>query len=313
MTIKFWGCRGSIPTPLTPSVLKAKISSIIQRIQPKDIRSPEDRERFMANLPSELFSTVGGNTTSFEVRSDNDDLFIVDGGTGIRELGKTLTQPGEVGLDLHIFLTHFHWDHLQGLPFFAPFFNPKNKITFYSPVKDFKKHIIEQMAQPYFPVPFSIFPAQTEFVELSSGPLQIGETMISWKAVNHPGGCFSYRFEENNKVVIFSTDTELTTKDFEKTPIQLAFYEGADTLILDAQYTLGEAVEKFNWGHTSYSLAVDFALEYKISQLFLFHHEPNYDDYKLEEILRAARWYHCHSGGTDLDVQLAREGEEFVI
>jgi hypothetical protein len=103
MTIKFWGCRGSIPTPLTPSVLKAKISSIIQRIQPKDIRSPEDRERFMANLPSELFSTVGGNTTSFEVRSDNDDLFIVDGGTGIRELGKTLTQPGEVGLDLHIF------------------------------------------------------------------------------------------------------------------------------------------------------------------------------------------------------------------
>jgi phosphoribosyl 1,2-cyclic phosphodiesterase len=86
------------------------------------------------------------------------------------------------------------------------------------------------MAQPYFPVPFSIFPAQTEFVELSSGPLQIGETMISWKAVNHPGGCFSYRFEENNKVVIFSTDTELTTKDFEKPQYSSLFTKGLTPL-----------------------------------------------------------------------------------
>jgi len=217
MTIKFWGTRGSIPTPLLPDVLKAKISSIVQRIQPKDLTSPESREVFLADLPPELFSTVGGNTTCFEVRNDADDLLIIDGGTGVRELGKTLANPGEKGLNIHLFF------NLQGLPFFLPFFNPKNKIIFYSPVKDFKNYLIQQMEQPYFPVPFSIFPCQMEFIELKQGPLKIGNTLISWKEVNHPGGCYSYRFEENEKIVIFSSDTELTTKDFEKTTMNKAF------------------------------------------------------------------------------------------
>lgn len=312
MTIKFWGVRGSLPCPITPSQYKDKLSSVIQRIQPKDIESPMARERFLANLPEDLFGMIGGNTTCFEVRNGDNDLIIVDGGTGIRELGLNLKYPKETGISIHIFFTHFHWDHLQGLPFFLPFFNPKNTINFYSPCKGFENYIRGQMEAPYFPVPLSIFPAQVNFIELDGKPLKFGDLKVSYKEVNHPGGCYSYKFLEGGKSVIFSTDTELKTSDFIRTESNMEYFDNADAIILDAQYTLGEAVEKINWGHTSYSLAVDFALEYKIRRLYLIHHEPNYSDHKIEEIGRLADWYSEHHINKDLEILIAKEEMEAV-
>lgn len=310
----FWGVRGSIPTPMTPEEYKRRLAAMLQQVRPQDLASPQSREKFLQSLPAELYHYSGGNTTCFSVEPQEGDLLVVDGGTGLRELGQHLMKTRKAGYTLHLFFTHFHWDHLQGIPFFAPFFQPQNKIVFYSPVEGFEEVIRGQMREPYFPVPLNIFPAAMEFVTLKEGPLHFGTVRVDWKEVNHPGGCYSYRFEENGRAVIFSTDTELKSSDFLKTPRNKTYFQDAEILILDAQYTLGEAIDKLNWGHTAYSLAVDFALEYGVKTLYLFHHEPNYSDNQLQEIERLAQWYRNHYEGTgQLIIRLAREGLELSL
>lgn len=307
MKIHFWGTRGSIPTPLTPQLLKSKISSILQRIQPSDLLSPESKELFLAGLPPEIFGHVGGNTTCVQVEDNGEDI-IIDAGTGIRELGNEYILDYPEGKVYHLLLTHFHWDHIQGLPFFQPLFSSNNTIYFYSPIPGFEIFLREQMREPYFPVSFSVFSAKIHFIELKSSSFAIGRISIQWRFVNHPGNCVSYRFDNGQKKFVFSTDTELRVSDFVKTEENLKFYSGIDCLVMDAQYTLGESFEKTNWGHTSYSLDVDFAHDYGIKKLVLFHHEPNYNDQKVEEIGRLAQWYSDHKKKGILKVTLAREG-----
>jgi phosphoribosyl 1,2-cyclic phosphodiesterase len=309
VTFRFWGARGSVPSPLTPSAVKSKISAIVQRLRASDLESPESRERFLAGLPPDLFGHIGGNTTCFEVRADTgSDVFAVDAGTGLIELGRYYEAANSAGLHYHILLTHFHWDHIQGLPFFSALNNPKNKVTLYSPVSGFERYLHDQMRSPFFPVPLSIFPAKLEFVELGYQPLVWGSFSLSWKTVNHPGSCVCYRFEHESKTLVFSTDTELRTADFVKTPETLAFYHKLDVLIMDAQYTLGESIEKADWGHSSSGLAVDFALDFQVKTLYLFHHEPTNGDSRIEEIGRLAQWYSDHKKSGELLVRLAREG-----
>jgi phosphoribosyl 1,2-cyclic phosphodiesterase len=306
---RFWGVRGSLPCPLSPEALKAKISSVIQRVRPEDLTGPDARERFLAGLPPELFGLIGGNSTCLEVESDEREVLIVDGGTGIRDLGRA-HETDRSGKHYHIFMTHFHWDHIQGFPFFAGFFNPRNRVTIYSPEAFCEDAIRRQMQDPYFPVPLSVLPAKLSFVTLGTEPLVVGGTKVEWKAVNHPGGCWSYRFERAGKTLVFSTDTELRVEDFERTDANLAFFGGTDVLVLDAQYTLDEAIERPDWGHSSSSMAVEFSLAFGVKTLYLFHHEPNHDDAKIEEIGRLAQWYADHKRPGVLEVVVAREGRE---
>ena len=127
-------------------------------------------------------------------------------------------------------------------------------------------------------------------------------------------GSFAYKITQNNHSVIYSTDTELRQKDFQRTDKNLASLQDADAIILDAQYTLGEAFEKYDWGHSSYSMAVDFAIEFGIKDLYLFHHEPLYDDKKMSSIQRSARWYTQRSKGLpEVNVSLAKEGLEIIF
>jgi len=313
MVLTFWGVRGSIPCPLTPSEYRKRLSTIIHLIQPKDIVSPENKERFLANLPAQLGNTIGGNTTCLEVRSEKGDLIVVDGGTGLRELGKNLEYDHDKGVHVHFFITHFHWDHLQGIPFCELFFQPKNKITFYSKNPNLQQILANQMIEPYFPVPMSIFPAKIEYVILKSDPVKINDVTVNFREVSHPGGCLSYKFEEYGKSLIFSTDTELQTADFIQTKGNYSFYGKADVLIMDTQYTLGESVNKANWGHTSFSHAVDFALDYEIPRLYLFHHEPNYTDETVENLRQIAYWYAKNTKNKDIEVYISREGEKIYL
>jgi len=314
MRIKFWGVRGSIPTPISQEQLQSKIAAIVQRITCEDLESPETREAFLGNLPPYLMGTVGGNTTCIEVRLSDDTIIIFDCGSGIRELATSMKNQNSYIRDYYIFFTHFHWDHLQGLPFFSPsVYDPRCTVNFHSPVKDFKSYLEGQMSFPYFPVTMEAMNAKKNFIVLDKQPYKVKGCNMKWRSMKHPGGCYSYRIEEKDKSMVFSTDTELTEKDFEKTEENRTFYENLDLLILDSQYTLDEAIEKYDWGHSSYSLAVDFAAEWNIKKLVLFHHEPQYNDKKLYGILNSSGWYMRHLETKGIEIFLATESLEINL
>jgi phosphoribosyl 1,2-cyclic phosphodiesterase len=295
-----------------PSRVKSKISSTLQRIAAKDIESQETRELFLSSLPDYLFSTVGGNTACVEVSTKERCRFIFDAGTGIRELGNEIL-AAKKNADCHLFFSHFHWDHIQGLPFFAPAFDPNCSIAFYSPVPEFKSILEGQMKAPYFPVTMDVMAADKSFNVLRGEPVVVGGVKISYKAMNHPGGCFSYAIEEAGVKAIYSTDTELREEDFRRTSENCDYFQDADILVLDTQYTLGEAIEKYNWGHSSFSLASDFAATWGIKRLVLFHHDPSYSDLKVESIFKNASWYIEHLESRGIEVFLAREGLEVEV
>lgn len=307
--------RGSIPTPLTVPQLQSKISSVVQRLTSADLKTQESTETFLANLPAFLMGTVGGNTTCVEVRLNDDTIIIFDCGSGITDLAHSLKKKNEYIRTYHIFFSHFHWDHIQGLPFFTPIaYDPKCTIHFYSPIKNFEDLLRDQMKVPYFPVTMDAMGAKINYHVLKEEALRIGTAEIYWKRVKHPGGCFNYKVIENGNTLIFATDTELTEQDFEKTAKNVGFYEGTDVIILDSQYTLGEAIEKYDWGHSSYSMAVDFMNEWNIKNLYLFHHEPQYDDKKIHSILQSARWYMNHLNPEhEKHIYLAQENLELTI
>jgi len=312
MKIHFWGSRGSLPTPLTPAKLQSKISSIIQRITPDDLVSQESRELFLARLPDYLFSTVGGNTSCVEIKTNEHCRIVFDAGTGIRNLGQEIVASRKPAA-IHLFFSHFHWDHIQGLPFFSPAFNPETHLVMYSPVSNLREILAGQMQEPYFPIGLDAMGARKEFVHLSGLGVMLGNVRIRYRSMSHPGGCYSYAVEEAGKKAIYSTDTELDPKDFDRTIENEAYFKGADALIIDAQYTLGEAIEKQYWGHSSFSIAADFAASWNIKRLVLFHHEPSYGDQKIGSILKSASWYIKHIEDKGIEVVLAREGLEIDV
>ncbi|MCL2174557.1 MAG: MBL fold metallo-hydrolase [Treponema sp.] len=312
MKLHFWGVRGSIPTPTSPSRIKSKISAIVEQITPEDLESPESRERFLAGLPPWLFGTVGGNSPCVSVTFDNQtDCIVFDCGSGLREMGLEQSFTKKVN-HYHVFLSHFHWDHIQGLPFFGPAYNPANSIDFYSPVGGLEKTLSAQMTHPYFPVSLEVMGSKKTF-HFMEKDFNVCGRVISKKKMNHPGDSYAYCVNEDGKRLIYATDTELTSGDFLKNDENTAFFKDADMIIIDCQYTLGEAIEKYNWGHSAFSLAVDFAANWSIKHMVMFHHDPTYDDQKLYGILQSARWYLERMNIKGIELTLAYEGLEISI
>lgn len=312
MDIQFWGVRGSLPTPLSPLQFRSKISAIIQRITPKDIESTESREQFIQNLPEYLGSTTGGNTACVEVRNKNGTLFILDAGSGIRVLGKEASCK-KAGV-YHIFLSHFHWDHICGLPFFDPLFNPNSEIHFYSMSADCEKYLTTQMESPYFPVPLKSGTKNMHFHQVSDGEtLEIDGTVISCKKMSHPGGVLCWSFSEDGRKFVYASDVELSPEDNRWPGNEDTFFLNADAVVLDAQYTEVEAIQKANWGHSPFARDVDFARSWNIHNVFLFHHEPMYHDKKLDQLVQAARYYLQYSGETAVNVFVAAENKAFHL
>jgi phosphoribosyl 1,2-cyclic phosphodiesterase len=313
MRIRFWGVRGSLPTPQLPSEIKNKISSVLKCLSPSDIESSKSKEQFLAGLPPWLFGTIGGNTPCVSVDGDRVGEFIVfDSGSGMREMGIVMGKENPKPNQYHIFYSHLHWDHIQGLPFFNPAYDPSVSVDFYSPMKNLEDALYGQMRDPYFPVHLESMTSQKTFHHLT-GKVLINSLEISHKRMNHPGDSYSYLVNDGKRRFIYATDTELSAKDFVKNDENTAFFNGADIIVLDSQYTLGEAIEKYNWGHSAFSIAVDFAAAWGIKHLVLFHHDPAYDDKKLFNILQSARSYSEHMGIKGIEISLAMEGLEITL
>jgi len=243
------------------------------------------------------FLEFGGNTTCLQVRIPHSNrVIIIDAGTGIRQLGKDLKELELRDKTIDIFFTHFHWDHIQGLPFFAPAYTPGLQINITAlgkgrKISNLKDIFDTQMQQVYFPVPLVKMGASFGFqnYDEENKRLRNGkETNIIVKAIrhNHPGGAYSYRIEVDDRVLVFSTDIEHADGI---DPNIVDFCQGADVLIHDAQYTHDELKKKKGWGHSSYDQAIQVAESARIDRLIATHHDPDHDDAFLSEMERRYR------------------------
>lgn len=253
--VKFWGVRGSTPTP-----------------QAENLR-------------------YGGNTSCVEVRI-NDHMYIFDCGTGFRNLGKNLVKEfGQKPIIAHIFLSHFHWDHIQGIPFFGPLYSsPDNYFFFHSSsrTRGLQRAIEEQMSDPYFPVDMSEMAAHRNFYDIEEDRIAFDECIVQSMWLNHPQGCLGFRIETKDQVVVYATDNEPGHPVFDKNVRQLA--EGADVLIYDAQYLPEEyEAQKRGWGHSHWREAVNIVMESGAKELVLFHHDPDHDDKMVDSVVQKAR------------------------
>jgi phosphoribosyl 1,2-cyclic phosphodiesterase len=313
MKIKLWGVRGSIPTPLTEKVIQEKIKAALLLATPGDISSEDAADRFIATLPGSVKGTYGGNTTCLEIRTDDEDMIIVDCGTGIKNLSRELMM-GDFGKGkgtCSIILTHTHWDHVQGIPFFVPFFVKGNRFNIYSPFGDIRERVEYQQVFTHFPVNLDSMQATKEFFILEKeSEFYLNNVKIINKRMRHPGGSFGFRFEQNGKSFVFTSDCEFNIDEIDQIDSYRDFFSEADVVIFDTQYTFEEAIDKIDWGHSSASIAIDIAIKFNVKKLFLWHHEPDYDDEKLEIVLSNAKTYlnmNAKRRGA-LEISIAREG-----
>lgn len=311
MKVTFYGAQGSIATPLTLAEYQDKIKRILHTYATSDIK---DVDQFFNSLPPRLSYISGGNTSCAALESDGEEMIILDAGSGFRELGRTLQEKS--GQTYHLFFSHFHLDHICGIPFFKPMYNPSNKIIFYSPFKNMEELLSSQQNEGFFPLPFEKLPAQKEFVILDPRQeISLGSYQIRPVILNHPGNCFGYTFIKGNKKLGYATDTEFTPEGMEEQELYYkACYESCDLLIMDAQYSMREIFGKFSWGHTSSITAVNLALDWRVKKLVLFHFDPEYTDDDLAHIVHDAV---IHKNNVynkrNLEIRLAIEGTYIEI
>ena len=192
----------------------------------------------------------------------------------------------------NVFFSHTHWDHILGIPFFVPFYIKGNQFTVNSPLPDIQERLEGQQKFEYFPIPFSIYASDIDFVVLENKTEQkIGDMAVTWKAMYHPGQCFAYRVDYKGKSVVYATDAEYKKLGSSDLKPAVEFFQDADLLIFDSMYTFSEGLEKEDWGHSSIFIGVDLALEANVKQIAFFHHEPTYSDFKLMDIFRQTEKY----------------------
>lgn len=282
MLVRFWGTRGSIATPGGATL------------------------------------RYGGNTSCVEITSDSGELILIDAGTGAHALGRALLEQGR-GASGHILISHTHWDHIQGLPFFAPLFVPGNEWHIYGPRglgQSLREVLAAQMDYAYFPVTLNAFAAHVQYHEVVEGEFSIEDVRVATQYLNHPALTVGYRLEADGASVVYASDHEPHSAhageghadEAEGGDIAHAdFLRDADLVIHDAQYTAGEYPSKLGWGHSTVEYAVDVALAAKARRLALYHHDPERDDASVDRLIAVAQERVAAAGG-DLIVMGAAEG-----
>jgi len=282
-TLRFWGTRGSIPSP-----------------GPNTVR-------------------YGGNTPCVELRTADGWLIILDAGTGIRELGRSLLEcerGGPIAGD--IFLTHAHWDHIQGIPFFGPLFRKGNRFTIWgskSLQTSIDRVVRDQMSPVVFPVSFEELQARIDFQELAEERRTGNGYEVSAFGVRHPGGALGYRFSDGNgegRALVYVSDNELSPDASYDDPPGwrnklVAFIRGASVLVHDTMYTAEEYRSFVGWGHSTHEQAVELALDAEVERLVLFHHRPERTDDEVDRCLESCRAMVAQRGGR-LEIVAAAEG-----
>lgn len=279
MKIKIWGTRGSIPVS-----------------GPKYVK-------------------YGGNTPCVEVRTNDGNILIIDAGTGIRELGESLTKE-ELSKQIKMVITHSHWDHIQGFPFFTPIYLKGTRIEirgYLSATKKLKKILSTQMEQTYFPVPLDALSSEIRFTDTCIDRWTIGDAIIKSIEVNHPNLCHAVKIISKNKVFVFMTDNELgqkePTTDYEDI---VEFVRDVDYLIHDTMYLDEEMPQKRGWGHSSIEEAAKLVIDANVKNLGLYHHDPIRTDAQVEEMEARCKQILRDSGSNTLCFA-TYDRQEFIL
>lgn len=296
MYIKFWGTRGSIPSPLNSQAIQDKIRQALKGAAGLNLWDNDVIERYLSRLPQQIGGTVGGNTPCLEIQT-GDQLLVLDAGSGIRDLGLELLQRGFAHGHhrLDILITHTHWDHIQGFPFFRPAFVKHNHLVFHSPFPDLAERLARQQDQAFFPVPTTYMSAQIDFKVLPENTwTQIGHIRVYPMRLSHPGLAYGYRIEDEHSSMVWASDSEYKRLDPESTRRYIEFFAETDLLVFDAQYSLTEALDRLDWGHSNAIMGAEFAHRARARRLLLCHHDPTSTDEKIWSYKEQAEAYLAH-------------------
>ena len=317
MRVRFWGTRGSLPVALTADGVRHKLRAALRAARTLPLDSEADNEPLLDALPFATAGTYGGHSSCVQIETDSPDLFVCDMGSGLRAFGQALMARREgTGKTFHIFLSHLHWDHIMGLPFFTPAFVPGNRVRIYGCHPDFEAALRRQQEPPSFPVDFSIFGATLEFVPLQPDRRhEVGALTVTPMLQRHGGDSYGYRFEGAGKTVVYSTDSEHPLEEAADAQRFVELFRDADLVIFDGMYSLADAVSvKADWGHSSNVMGVELCQRAHARHLCLFHHEPVADDDTLDALLEETRRLEVITrSGEGLRVSAAYDGMDIEL
>lgn len=316
MKIQFWGVRGSLPSTLTSAEIEHKLTSALLGARGIDLANKLQVQEYVAGLSPLIKGTVGNNTPCVSIEI-GEELIILDAGSGLRTLGNELMK-GDFGRGqgtAHILISHTHWDHIQGIPYFGPAYVQGNHILFYSPFANLAERIRNQQNPEYFPKALEQMNADFSFVELQEGiSVSIAGAQVNSILQVHPGRSYSYRIEGDEATVVYATDAEYKDLGEAHTKRYVEFMTGADLLIFDAQFTLSDSFKLIDWGHSSSFIGVDMAKRAHVKRIALFHFQHTYTDMQIQEILETTQEYvNSDPVGPKCEVYLAMEGLWFDL
>ncbi len=315
MRVRFWGTRGSIPVALTTADIRDKLALALVQASGRTFASYEEAHAFASSeLDFSLTHTFGGHTPCVEIEVPGEEYYVCDMGSGARPFGvhvfaKQARRPAIV----NVFMSHVHWDHIMGFPFFGPAYAPGTTIRIHGchPVLEHAFRL--QQSPPCFPVEFNQLGAKIEFITLEPDkPYQVGPLTVTPHLQLHGGDSYGYRFEMDGKAVVYSTDSEHKLENRAEAEAFANFFRDADVVVFDAMYALAEAISvKADWGHSSNIVGVELCQMARAKHLVLFHHEPANNDATLEGLLKEARRFEeLTRGDYPLKVSAAYDGLE---
>jgi phosphoribosyl 1,2-cyclic phosphodiesterase len=318
--VRFWGTRGSLPIALTAAGVRAKVIAALRGAAGRTFDCDGDLEAYVDSLGLAVSGTFGGHSPCVEIVTGGPEYVLCDLGTGVRPFGQgVIARHGAATPQtFHVFMSHVHWDHIMGFPFFAPAYRPGNRIRIYGGHAELEAALRRQQAAPSFPVDFSALGASIEFIRLEPDrDYGIAGLNVRLMLQRHAGDSYGYRFSSAQKTLIYTTDSEHTLTDLAETHRFVEFFRDADLVVFDAMYSLADSISvKADWGHSSNIVGVELCQMAGAGHLCLFHHEPVHGDESIARILAETQRYEelaRPDQAKPLRVSAAYDGMEIVL